>query len=170
LRGSCRRLTGPHPENALCRLVLSHHHGFHVAVAQHHLGSAKRCRLVTMRPGTVIFSRRPRKRRKSGSKLTPCWREMDSNPRSPVTGPKLFRGCRRLTSLSLAAARAAPSFSGRPAATAGRGSAAASERAHGRRPRKRRRSGASDRPNHIRADRCWALTCRAVEFSIHWSG
>ena len=31
MRGSCRRLIGPHPENALCRLVLSHHHGFHVA-------------------------------------------------------------------------------------------------------------------------------------------
>jgi hypothetical protein len=31
-----------------------------------------------------IFSRRPRKRRKSGSQLTPCWRKMDSNPRSPV--------------------------------------------------------------------------------------
>jgi hypothetical protein len=28
LRGSCRRLIGPHPENALCRLVLSHHHGW----------------------------------------------------------------------------------------------------------------------------------------------
>jgi hypothetical protein len=26
-----------------------------------------------------IFSRRPRKRRKSGSQLTPCWREPDSN-------------------------------------------------------------------------------------------
>ena len=32
LRGSCRRLIGPHPENALCRLVLSHHRGFHVAL------------------------------------------------------------------------------------------------------------------------------------------
>jgi hypothetical protein len=38
LRGSCRRLIGPHPENALCRLVLSHHHGFHVAVAQRTAG------------------------------------------------------------------------------------------------------------------------------------
>src|SRR5580704_10677088 len=38
LRGSCRQLIGPHPENALCRLVLSHHHGFHVAVAQRTAG------------------------------------------------------------------------------------------------------------------------------------
>ena len=27
-----RRLIGPHPENALCRLVLSHHHGFPLAL------------------------------------------------------------------------------------------------------------------------------------------
>ena len=38
MRGSCRRLIGPHPENALCRLVLSRHHGFHVAVAQRTAG------------------------------------------------------------------------------------------------------------------------------------
>src|SRR6516165_6128244 len=30
---------------------------------------------------------------------------MDSNPRSPVTGPKLIRDCRRVTSASLATGR-----------------------------------------------------------------
>src|SRR5437868_6132330 len=38
VRGSCRRPIGPHPENALCCLVLSHHHGFHVDAAQRTAG------------------------------------------------------------------------------------------------------------------------------------
>jgi hypothetical protein len=49
----------------------------------------------------------------SGERQTLRWREKDSNPRSPVTGPKLFRDSRRSTSLSLATARAAPSLGDR---------------------------------------------------------
>jgi hypothetical protein len=37
-----------------------------------------------------ILSRLPRKRRKSGSQRTPCWREQDSNPRSPVSRRTVF--------------------------------------------------------------------------------
>jgi len=48
----------------------------------------------------------------------------------PPNRAEAFSRLRRLTSPSLATARAAPLFSGRPAATAGRGSAVASERAH----------------------------------------
>ena len=85
---------------------------------------------------------------------------MDSNPRSPVRGGFRARDHRagaRCRLPALGDAHRGEPVAARPAATAGRGSAAASERAHRRRPRKRRCSGAAGRLNHIRADRCWVL-------------